>query len=93
MLANLTMDLIFTHVDSESTPIDTPLMRCLTRCFFSIISKVLLNSSTEHLVRASRMYIAASIVRLFTSDSQTLQTRNFIVNLAMFSPTVLEGSS
>ena len=59
VLANLTVDFIFTNVESESPPIDTLLMSCLTRYCCSIISKVFLNSSTDHLVITSRRYVSA----------------------------------
>ena len=93
MLANLTMDLILTNVDSESNPIDTPLMICLTRYCCNIISKGLLKYPTENLVRPSRKYVAASIDILFTSDRRNLQARNCSINSAMFSPTFFEGPS
>ena len=93
MLANLTVDLIFDHVDSESTSIDTPLLICLTHSCCSIMSKVFLNSSTEPLVRPSRRYVAASIISFFVSDRQMLQARNYIINSAILSPTILEGPS
>ena len=90
MLANLTMDLIFTNVDIESPPIDTPLLICLTRSYCSAMLKGLLNYSTKHLVIPSRRYVAASIGRLFTSYRKMLQARNCSINCAMLSPTVLE---
>ena len=93
MLANLTVDLIFDHVDSESTSIDTPLLICLTHSCCSIMSKGLLNSSTEHLVRPSRRYVAASITSFFMSDRQMLQSRNYIISSAILSPIILEGPS
>ena len=93
MLANLTVDLIFDHVDSESPPIDTPLLSCLMQSFCGIISKGFLNSSTEPLVRPSRRYVAASIISFFVSDRQMLQARNYIINSAILSPTILEGPS
>ena len=93
MLANLTMDLIFTNIDSEHPPIDTPLMICLTRSCCSIMSKGLLNSSVEHLVIYYRRCVASSIGILFTSDRRMLQARNCSINSDMFSPTILEGPS
>ena len=93
MLYNLTMNLILSNVYSESPPIDTPLLICLTRSFFSIMSKGLLNSSTEHLVGPSRSYVAASIGILFASDIQRLQAQKCIINSAIFSPNFFGGPS
>ena len=93
MLDNLTMDLIFTNVESESPQIDTQILICLTSSCCSITLKGLMNSSTEPLLRPSRSYVAASIGSLFTYNRRNLQARNYNINSVMLSPTVFEGPS
>ena len=84
MLDNLTMGLVFTNVDIESPPIDTPLFIYLTRCLCIVMSKILLKYSTDQLVRPYMSYVSASIVFLFMSDRLTLQDINFRFNSATF---------
>ena len=86
------MDLIFTNVDSDSPPADTPLLICLTRSFCIIMSKGLLKYSTENLERPSRRYISASIDKFLITNRWMLHDRNYRINSAMFSPTVFEGN-
>ena len=91
MLANLTMDLIFTNVDIESPPIDTPLLICLTRSYCSVMLKGLLNYSTDNLEIPSRRYVAASIGSLFTSNRRNLHSINCNINSDMFYPNFPPG--